>query len=52
MEERVETFLNEFMEVEYRGVPHIVAKEHYREVFRRLLPKYLMAPSKSDDKTP
>lgn len=33
-------FLDEFMLVEYKGRDHIVAREHYRQVFDLLIPKY------------
>lgn len=37
----IENFLNEFMLIEYHGRNHIVAREHYRDVFTNLLPKYI-----------
>jgi len=42
LDELIESFLNEFIEIEYRGVQHVIAKEHYRKVFEALLPKYLL----------
>ncbi len=48
LEERIESFLNEFMEIEYHGVQHIVAKEHYRKVFQELMPKYLLPADVGD----
>ncbi len=33
-------FPDEFMLVEYKGRDHIVAREHYRQVFDFLIPKY------------
>lgn len=34
-------FLNDFMNIEYRGKDHQIARKHYREVFDMLVPKYL-----------
>ena len=47
--EYIETFLDEFMKIEYNGRNHIVAREHYRNVFEQLLPKYIV-DNKIDDK--
>ncbi len=33
-------FLDEFMLVEYKVKDHIVAREHYRQVFDLLIPEY------------
>ena len=44
--EYIENFLNEFMLIEYHGRNHIIAREHYRDVFNQLLPKYI----KDEDK--
>ena len=46
LKENIERFLDEFMSIEYRGRNHIIAREHYREVFRELLPRYI----ENDDK--
>lgn len=51
LEERIESFLNEFMEMEYRGVQHIIAKEHYRKVFQEILPKYLLGARAIDKRS-
>ncbi|GIK59706.1 MAG: hypothetical protein DAHOPDDO_00129 [Ignavibacteriaceae bacterium] len=37
----IEDFLDEFMQIEYHGRDHIVARAHYRDVFNQLLPKYI-----------
>lgn len=42
-EELVEAFLNEFMEIEYHGHVHHFARAHYRDVFRKILPKTVAA---------
>ena len=47
--EYIETFLDEFMKIEYNGRNHIVAREHYRNVFEQLLPKYIV-DNKMEDK--
>ncbi len=39
-ENLIEKFLDAFMLVEYRGRNHVIAREHYREVFHELIPKY------------
>ena len=47
LDELIESFLNEFIEIEYRGVQHVIAKEHYRKVFQEMLPKYLRPAPKA-----
>ena len=41
LNENIEKFLNDFMNIEYKGRNHIVAREHYRDVFKELLPRYI-----------
>lgn len=41
MKEMIDNFLDDFMNIEYHGKDHIVARTHYREVFKQLLPEYL-----------
>lgn len=48
-EEYIKNFLDEFMKIEYNGRNHIVAREHYRNVFEQLLPKYIVN-NKIEDK--
>lgn len=38
--EYIEKFLDEFMLIEYRGKDHIIARQHYRDVFHQLIPEY------------
>jgi hypothetical protein len=40
MKESIDSFLDAFMEIEYKGHDHAVAREHYRAVFNDLVPKY------------
>ena len=40
MEERIEKFLDVFMLEEYKGHDHSVARAHYREVFKKLVPEH------------
>lgn len=47
--EYIENFLNEFMLIEYHGRNHIIAREHYRDVFNQLLPKYINDEEKIDE---
>jgi hypothetical protein len=47
MKDRVKLFLEEFMALEYKGREHIIARDHYAELFSSLIPKYF-APLKSD----
>lgn len=46
IQELIERFLDEFMQIEYKGKDHIIARKHYREVFYELIPKYY-GPKKS-----
>lgn len=39
--ENIEKFLDEFMLIEYGRHNHIIARQHYRDVFNQLLPEYL-----------
>ena len=41
IDDQIELFLDEFMSEEYKGIEHIVAREHYGKVFHKLLPKYI-----------
>ena len=41
LHEQIDLFLDEFMNEEYKGRDHIVAREHYSKVFHDILPKYL-----------
>lgn len=47
--EHIETFLDEFMHIEYNGRDHIVARAHYREIFNALIPKFF---EPKDEKAP
>ena len=38
--EHIEKFLDEFMLIEYRGKNHIIARQHYSDVFNQLAPKF------------
>jgi hypothetical protein len=38
--EIIEKFLDEFISFIYRGHDHIVARNYYRELFRKLIPEY------------
>lgn len=38
---QIDLFLDEFMNEEYKGKDHIIAREHYTKVFYNLLPKYM-----------
>ena len=40
LKQRIEEFLNAFLEAEYAGRDHILAREHYRELFLKLIPQY------------
>lgn len=39
-DETLAEFLDDFMHIEYRGKDHIIARQHYREVFNDLIPRY------------
>jgi|YelNatPaOPRAMG01_1025707.scaffolds.fasta_scaffold16989_2 hypothetical protein len=39
-EEQVNKFLDEFMDVMYKGNDHIVARKYFRDLFNMLIPKY------------
>ncbi len=41
IDEQIDLFLDEFMNEEYKGRDHIVARQHYDKVFHELLPKHL-----------
>lgn len=40
-EKIIAEFLDDFMNIEYKGRNHLIARQHYREVFDELVPKYL-----------
>lgn len=52
MKNSIEDFLDDFMQVEYNGRNHLVARKHYREVFHELIPKHFapLAPAVPEDK--
>ena len=45
--EHIEKFLDEFMLIEYKGRDHIVAREHFRETFNQLIPKFFECKEES-----
>jgi hypothetical protein len=49
---QIEKFLDAFMLKEYQGRNHIVAREHYREVFHELIPKYFTTSDKVVEPSP
>jgi len=46
--QQLDRFLDEFMEKEYKGRDHAVAREHYRKLFHELIPKYF-SDTESDE---
>lgn len=48
LQEHIEKFLDEFMQIEYKGKDHIIARKHYREVFYELIPKYFITTPVND----
>lgn len=37
---QIESFLDEFISIIYRGHDHIVARKYYRDLFQQIIPKY------------
>lgn len=46
--EHIEKFLDEFMQIEYKGRNHIIARAHYKKIFNELIPKYFVAKESND----
>jgi len=40
LKKQIDRFLDEFMKIEYKDRDHAVAREHYRNVFYTIIPKY------------
>jgi hypothetical protein len=44
LKQQIDRFLDEFIKIEYKDRDHAVAREHYRNVFYELIPKYFSTP--------